>query len=423
LPIAPDQAPALKAEAEAWLDSGGGWARRLPRAVRGEFDRQTRARRSRIAGLMTLLGAAVVAAFYPVMASAVPDMVASLRLLFIGVTMPFFALVALVVLRDPAPRLREMLLALPPVLAQAMLTYVFIHAPVKSQDEYLAGSILLMLFATVSVQLRTGLAAADVAAILALFAAGLAAVPNGHPHEARNLVAICLVCGLYMVSANMRLEWEQHRAFVLALRERLRRQELTQQNVELDELVRRDSLTGLANRRAYDLWLQTTWRQARTSAAPVGLILIDVDRFKAYNDFYGHPAGDVCLQMVARCVREQLRGTTDLVARIGGEEFAVLLPNLNLSHCGDIAERVRAAVRLLDLPHLGNGQDRAVTISCGVAVLQAEERLAARDLVAATDAALYEAKQRGRNMVCLADPPPQEKGALAEMGSARTAPP
>ncbi len=136
-----------------------------------------------------------------------------------------------------------------------------------------------------------------------------------------------------------------------------------------------------------------------------------MDRFKAYNDFYGHPSGDACLQAIARCLREQLRGTSDRVARIGGEEFSVVLPGLDGELCADVAERLRAAVAALELPHLDNEHGRIVTISCGAASLLATEPMSPRDLVAAADAALYHAKQTGRNRVCLADTVPVVAGA------------
>jgi diguanylate cyclase (GGDEF)-like protein len=247
--------------------------------------------------------------------------------------------------------------------------------------------------------------------MMAMYAEGVRMVPASVPDLQMNLFLTSLISGVYMLMANWRMHTEQQRSFVLGLHERLRRQDLFQRNLELDELVRRDALTGLANRRAYDAWLRNSWRQARGTGASLGLIVIDVDWFKAYNDFYGHPAGDTCLQAIARCLRDQLRGTSDRVARIGGEEFAVLLPGLGGELCADVAERLRAAVATLELPHLDNEVSRIVTISCGAASLPTGEPMTQGDLVAAADAALYHAKQTGRNRVCLADAAPLQAGA------------
>jgi diguanylate cyclase (GGDEF)-like protein len=138
-----------------------------------------------------------------------------------------------------------------------------------------------------------------------------------------------------------------------------------------------------------------------------------VDHFKSYNDFYGHPAGDACLQLVARCLSEQLRGSGDMVARVGGEEFAILLPDLRLETAGDIAERVRQAIEALELPHLGQGVGRVVTISCGACSLVPRRGMTVKDLFAAADCALYAAKQAGRNRVCLAEQPPSDSARAA----------
>jgi diguanylate cyclase (GGDEF)-like protein len=206
-----------------------------------------------------------------------------------------------------------------------------------------------------------------------------------------------------MLLANRRMHAEQQRGFAFALREQTRRNDLTAQNRTLDEMTRRDALTGLANRRAYDSWLQALWAEAASCGlSTVGLIMVDVDHFKSYNDFYGHPAGDGCLATVGTSLREQLRGTSDQVARIGGEEFAVLLPGVALAQCADIAERLRLAIAAMELPHLGHAADQVVTISCGCAAVKVQGAQP-KDLCAAADAALYQAKQTGRNRVCLGE--------------------
>jgi diguanylate cyclase (GGDEF)-like protein len=309
--------------------------------------------------------------------------------------------------------LRELLLGLTGIVNAGVLTYLFMATRLDATELYVAAIFLLMLFSTVTLQVRFSVAVWVVAGMTAMYALGVQRVQALAPNIDGSLFVISLTAGIYMLIANWRMQGEQQRSFVLTLRERLRRHDLYQRNLELDELARRDALTGLANRRAYDDWLMNSWRQARAAEAPLGLIVIDVDQFKAYNDFYGHPAGDNCLQTVARCLRDQLRGTSDHVARMGGEEFAVLLPGLGGEICADVAERLRAAVTALELPHLDNENGRIVTISCGAASLVAGDGTAPRDLVAAADAALYHAKQTGRNRVCLADAAPGRVAAAA----------
>jgi diguanylate cyclase (GGDEF)-like protein len=413
-----DTAQALMSAADSWLHGHSRRFRRMPPLLLVAYDDETRLQRSRAAGIVSLLGTLIALVAYPMLYNSVPDLHRPVNLLFLGGAVPFSLAVSLFVLLNPRPLLREVLLGLTGIVDAGVLTYLFIATRVDATELYVAAIFLLMLFSTVTVQVRFSVAVWVIATMTAMYAAGVQRVEASAPNIDRNLFLISLTAGIYMLIANWRMQAEQRRSFVLTLRERLRRHDLYQRNLELDELARRDALTGLANRRAYDDWLMNSWRQARAAAAPLGLIVIDVDQFKAYNDFYGHPAGDNCLQTVARCLRDQLRGTSDHVARMGGEEFAVLLPGLGGETCADVAERLRAAVTALELPHLDNENGRIVTISCGAASLVAGDATAPRDLVAAADAALYHAKQTGRNRVCLADAGPARQDAPAAGGPA-----
>jgi diguanylate cyclase (GGDEF)-like protein len=158
------------------------------------------------------------------------------------------------------------------------------------------------------------------------------------------------------------------------------------------ELSRRDPLTGLWNRRAFDSRFLEDFSLAKRHSRPLSLLVLDVDNFKAYNDAFGHPAGDELLQSVARLISGHMRDT-DLVARIGGEEFAVVLPETDLAGALVLAERVREEVERLS--HFR----RPVTVSIGVATLDRGTKDGAT-LLKRADIALYRAKQEGRNRVC-----------------------
>jgi diguanylate cyclase (GGDEF)-like protein len=157
---------------------------------------------------------------------------------------------------------------------------------------------------------------------------------------------------------------------------------------------RRDGLTGLPNRRAFDEELAREVARAARSGAPLALVVLDVDRFKAVNDGHGHPAGDAVLREVAARAAAAIR-QGDLAARLGGEEFALLLPGADLSGAAELAERVRAAVAGAPVP--AAGQSIAVTVSLGCAALAPGE--APEALLGRADARLYEAKRTGRDRV------------------------
>lgn len=160
-----------------------------------------------------------------------------------------------------------------------------------------------------------------------------------------------------------------------------------------------DGLTGIANRRHFDLQLQAEWRRCRRSRKPLALLLIDIDHFKQYNDFYGHPQGDLCLKAVANALKGGLTRSHDLVARYGGEEFVCLLPESDLAGALHKARLLARAVQALGLAHARSGAAPVVTISVGIACQVPSGHASPEALLAQADASLYRAKQAGRNRV------------------------
>ncbi len=181
-----------------------------------------------------------------------------------------------------------------------------------------------------------------------------------------------------------------------------------------------DGLTGLANRRKFDSTLEQEWQRSLRGADPLSMLLIDVDHFKLYNDRYGHPKGDQALRAVARALVNSVRRAGDLVARCGGEEFGMLLPQTARAGALNVAQRVLKAVKALEIPHGGSPTGRLLSVSIGVAsydegsacwvtnpadvrYVGAERQLhcSAPDLVVAADQALYSAKRAGRAQFAL----------------------
>lgn len=175
--------------------------------------------------------------------------------------------------------------------------------------------------------------------------------------------------------------------------------QLSEVNSSLEKLSRQDGLTGLANRRCFDSYLSDQIATARRHKRPLALVLCDVDSFKAYNDHYGHQAGDECLKLVAAALQSCCRRAADMAARYGGEEFAMILPETELDDAVRIAEAAREAIANLRIPHEKSSTVPYVTISGGVAVVPRRAVMSALHLIKEADENLFQAKHLGRNQM------------------------
>ena len=180
--------------------------------------------------------------------------------------------------------------------------------------------------------------------------------------------------------------------------------ELKSLNIELEKMAMQDGLTGLANRRMFDLTLNEEFNRVERHSGSLGLIMIDVDMFKKFNDVFGHPAGDECLRKIAATINSCQSRSGDLAARYGGEEFAVLLPDTDIDGTETVAERIRIAIRDLAIPH-PNHPLGIVTVSCGVdAIKPTRTKNLPMDLLQTADAALLTAKTDGRDRIVRSRP-------------------
>lgn len=193
------------------------------------------------------------------------------------------------------------------------------------------------------------------------------------------------------------------------LRQRVRRlieqaqlyKQLEAANQELRRIACLDGLTQVANRRGFDETLDREWRRMGREQASLSLILCDVDFFKAFNDTYGHLAGDICLQQVAAAIQDAAKRAGDLVARYGGEEFAVILPNSPEAGAVHVAKTIRANIAALKIDHPKSAISHYVTLSLGIACIVPLANYLPRMLIDTADKALYEAKATGRDRFML----------------------
>lgn len=205
--------------------------------------------------------------------------------------------------------------------------------------------------------------------------------------------AMFAVTGTYLTERNLRDIFLQGQLLALE------NTDLEKTNTVLHQLSTRDELTQLANRRAFDTHLKTEWRQSLFEHKTIGLILMDVDHFKLFNDTYGHQRGDDCLRQVANVITNSARRSRDLAARYGGEEFVVIFPGVDIDQLEVIAERLREEVMFLNIAHEKAPFNR-VTISIGIASVIPDANNPHPDLlIAMADSALYRSKRTGRNKV------------------------
>ena len=185
----------------------------------------------------------------------------------------------------------------------------------------------------------------------------------------------------------------------IALHHSLLFEQFKQDNHDLKALALTDSLTGLANRRQFDRYFDAEWHRLAREHQPLTLILCDIDYFKRYNDYYGHPTGDICLAKVGDVLTKCIRRPADLVARYGGEEFAVILPNTDTAGSHSVAEAIRQELAKAAIPHCTSSVSDSITLTMGVATIIPEHHLVSQDLLQAADLALYHAKQQGRDRI------------------------
>lgn len=364
-------------------------------ALEALFEQETGASRAR----HLLLGGAIATLIYNLFLFTdvlmIPDIFMTAVMVRSGIVTPLALLLMAAMWRGLTPLVRESLEAGIVLLAASSLFYLLALTSTPQSPFYHPGLLLVILFGNVVVRLRFWFAVATSFTIIILYAL-IRPGPTTLTDEAVIInVVMMSSCAVFTLFANYILERDQRRGYLLGLRERVRRAELSVSNAELTRLSYADPLTGIANRRELNRYLKNL--TDNRGFERIAFILFDIDHFKRYNDHYGHPAGDRCLTQVAHLLQASLYRTGDLVARIGGEEFIVVLPDAGQRTALLIAERLREAVEAAAIPHEASPIRPVITLSAGVSEGAMDNDLLT--ILSAADTALYRAKAAGRNCV------------------------
>jgi len=375
----------------AWaLDRGFRWLYFPPR-LEQLFEHETQIARSRHlvgVGMLWIAVGVLYAIFQPGFTSGSPGSGPGSLVRLLVVT-PVVIAVTFSVWWGVRPFVRELLMMLVHILAPASMILVVVLRQGGEVGAERGALTIVLLFITVVVRLRFWFATAACLAIVAV----QVLVPLLLDAPVPGNVPLAVVTIIATLTANYTLEREYRLNYVQRVHSRIQGAQLAETVAQLHELSQRDPLTGLANRRALDEDLENLRHRNEQFA----VILVDIDAFKQFNDCYGHQVGDDCLRRVAAMLRASLRFTADRIARVGGEEFAIILPETTLEEARITAERMRNAVLSLRIPHAASALDHVVTISVGVSASIGPA--SPTEMITEADRALYKAKANGRNRV------------------------
>lgn len=285
----------------------------------------------------------------------------------------------------------------------AAISVLYMHSGLDEGSQI--GLIVVLLIANCMLRIELPFAAAASFFILVLNVISLRLDAGRTVAEKFFYGGVLAWVALLTLAANFTMTRERRYSYLLHLRGRLQRGLLAGINAELLALSSTDRLTGLPNRRAYDERLGELWRIAQERNEPLSAVMVDVDFFKRLNDTHGHPYGDKVLQRVASLLQQALRAEGDFVARFGGEEFVVLLPETEPESALKVAERMRTLVQVAGSPAMQKDSpfipsDLWTTVSCGIATAWPTASSDPHRLIMDADAALYRAKKEGRNRSC-----------------------
>lgn len=328
-----------------------------------------------------------------------PDIAAEALRIRLGIVTPIMAGTIAAMYIPRVGQWREWLLALLILLAGGSLIYFFTRSHHPNALQYHTGVILIVMFGSIVIRQRFWFAVGVNLLLFIVYCIAISGLAQMPPEVRFNSGMVLFSAVVISLIANYQMEYDSRRTYLQTLLQRIEAIKLQRSRDELEQQAKSDPLTGLANRRYFDSRLNSEWLRAQRGLEPLSLIYLDVDFFKAYNDHYGHQAGDDCLIRIARAIQQSVQRAGDLCARYGGEEFIVLLPQTSLGSALAVAEKLRASVEAAHIRHEHSDVADHVTVSCGVASMMPASGSSSSHLIEAADRALYAAKSAGRNRI------------------------
>lgn len=374
---------------------------RFAKMLEARFEADTQRRRSHTIVVAGLIAIPIYFLFLINDYSFRPEIFTQILLLRLGSIIVFTLPIFWLICRGVRPAVREMLMASVVVLTMLVSCVILTAstAPYSYFDVFSFGLILVA--GNIFFPLRFSYACLSSAVsilVMLIFVVDYEPMPR----EAKHLAMLGMfTTTLFTLVTNYRLERSERKSYLLVLRERIRAGYYQEDNQKLSKLSLTDPLTNIANRRQFDARLTACWQDASEQRTCLGLMVIDIDYFKAYNDYYGHLQGDECLRQVAAAMQHESRDA-ELVARFGGEEFVLLMTSAAPTAAQQMAERIRHTIEALQISNHGYSLQSVITVSIGVATVYPSDSLQSAELLGMADAALYKAKQQGRNCTWVA---------------------
>lgn len=393
----------MNAPEDPGLHRSGGWTQAIPTGLQPAFEDYVRKHCRSFLLAINLIAAFAYFSYVIADALVVPDI--AMTSLWVRAVLIVIGLcnIFLVFRYSRSVLLMDQLMPIHDIISTLAWFELLKHSQSPDVPTYLYASMIFIVLCNLGVRVSFKGA---LACSLAISAVILGNVWVLHPGDPKGVMVFALVY-LPVLCFSLFISWTNtlsvRRAFLADVAVRCQQTELFELNQRLQELASTDGLTRVGNRRAFDAQLLSNWSRTQQNGRAFALLLADIDFFKAYNDHYGHQAGDMCLKQVAYSMVHTLRHGQGKAFRYGGEEFAVLLQVSTLEELNRIVERLIGQVAALNIEHRHrpDGLDH-VTISVGASLSRSADVRSAQDLLACCDRLLYQAKQQGRNQVCLA---------------------